>query len=163
MREYVERLGVIPYFLVGLLLLAVGLLALNHLTTLWLFDASQRIDLLRALAQDQADPAMLLAAALPEMIIAFLSLVLVSVTGLTLPLVYFLNKRFNLGHTHYLVTLRQSMWLGLWIAFCVWLRMNRTLTVAVVLLAAAVLLLVELLLQVRSRAVAEQNVLKEAR
>ncbi|MCA9938687.1 MAG: hypothetical protein KC418_08595 [Anaerolineales bacterium] len=163
MQRRIEQLGVIPYLAVGLILLAVGLLALNHLTTLWPFDAAQRIDLLRALAQDRADSAMLLEAALPEMIIAFLSLVLVSVTGLVLPLAYFLNQRFDLGHTHYLVALRQAMWLGVWAAFSVWLRMNRTMTVAAVLLVGAVLLLVELLLQVRARAAAEQHVLKEAK
>ena len=41
--------------------------------------------------------------------------------------------------------------------------MNRTMTVAAVLLVGAVLLLVELLLQVRARAAAEQHVLKEAK
>jgi hypothetical protein len=68
-------------------------------------------------------------------------------------LVYFLNKRFgNDDPSHFLVILRQSMWVGAWIAFCIWLQMNRTLGWGVALLVAAVLAIFEVMLQVRERA-----------
>jgi uncharacterized membrane protein (UPF0136 family) len=44
------------------------------------------------------------------------------------------------------------MWVGLWFAFCAWLQMNRTLGIAIAALVAIVLLMFELLLQVRHRA-----------
>jgi uncharacterized membrane protein (UPF0136 family) len=45
------------------------------------------------------------------------------------------------------------MWVGLWVAFCIWLQMNRTLGLAVALLVAAVFVMFEFLIQVRTRAV----------
>ncbi len=46
------------------------------------------------------------------------------------------------------------MFAGFWVAFCLWLQMNRTFGLAVALLAAAVLILFELVLQIRERAAA---------
>jgi uncharacterized membrane protein (UPF0136 family) len=43
------------------------------------------------------------------------------------------------------------MWVGSWAAFCVWLQMNRTLGLAVAILVAVVLILFEMLLQLRQR------------
>lgn len=160
MQKQIEKMGALPYILFGLALILIGLVALNHLTNLWLFDASQRIDLLRALAADQADSTMIIEAALPEMILAFLSLVLVVGTGIALPLAYFLNKRFRWGPLHYLIMLRQAMWFGCWLAFSVWLQMNRALGIAALVLVAIVLILVELLLQIRGRAATERDILK---
>ena len=80
---------------------------------------------------------------------------MVAVTGLVLPLAYYLNKRFGKGESsHFLVVVRQAMWLGIWVAACIWLQMNRTLGLGVALLVAAVLFTVEVLLQVRTRAAA---------
>jgi hypothetical protein len=44
------------------------------------------------------------------------------------------------------------MWVGLWASFCVWLQMNRLLSVAMALLVAVVLIMFEFLLQLRTRA-----------
>jgi uncharacterized membrane protein (UPF0136 family) len=45
------------------------------------------------------------------------------------------------------------MWVGLWVAFCTWLQMNRSFGIGVAALVAAVLIMFEILLQIRSRAV----------
>jgi hypothetical protein len=85
--------------------------------------------------------------------IAFLGTILLTVTGLMLPLTSFLNKRFVPGRAPtYFTVIRQAMWVGLWVAFCVWLQMNRTLGLAVASLVAVVLIMFEALLQVRTRA-----------
>lgn len=158
MKGFLNRLGVIPSLLFGLSLLGLGLLAINHIVdNWWPFDV-ERLDLVRATAQGTIDAPSLMAAANSEIILAFLAAVLVAVTGLVLPFVFFLNKRFS-GSSRgssqtpgFLLTLRQAMWVGLWIAFCTWLQMNRTLGVAIVILVAVVFILFEFLLQVRTRA-----------
>jgi len=162
MQRFTTRLGAMPYLIFGAGLFVVGLLALYHITSnIWPYDPQQRLDLTRALALDQASSTMLLEAADVEWIFSFLAVVLVSVTGLTLPLVYVLNKRFGKKADHYLIVLRQSMWIGFWVAFCVWLQMQRALTVAAVLLLAGVLLLFELLLQLRGQVVREVKRFRE--
>ena len=92
---------------------------------------------------------------------AFLAAALVATTGIVLPLAYVLNQRFGNppapggdGSTSplFMVVLRQSMWVGLWVALCLWLQMNRALGYGVAGLVAAVLAMFELLLQVRTRA-----------
>ena len=137
-----------PFLLLGAELLFIGLLAMNHIVNNWWpFDVSW-LDLVRATALDRADQAMLLQAANVEIVLAFLAIVLVAVTGLALPLVYVLNRRLLRSGTMpgtnapgFLTTLRQAMWVGLWAAFCIWLQMNRVLGVAVAGLVAAVSLL----------------------
>lgn len=154
MKGFLTRLGVIPSLLFGLSLLGLGLLSLNYIVdTWWPFDV-ERLDLVRATAQGTIDAPTLIAAANSEIILAFLAATLVAVTGLVLPFVFFLNKRFGNPTTTpgFLLTLRQAMWVGLWIAFCTWLQMNRTLGVAIVILVAVVFILFEFLLQLRTRA-----------
>lgn len=159
MSKFTERLGVIPVLLLGSGLFAIGLLAGQHIVNNWWpFDVS-RLDLVRATALDRADPAALLASANVDIILAFLAVILVAVTGLALPLAYILNRRFLRNKSpltettpSFMVTLRQSMWVGLWVSFCVWLQMNRVLGVAVAGLTAVVLILFEVLLQIRTRA-----------
>ncbi len=156
MKGFLTRLGVIPSLLFGLSLLGLGLLTLNHIVdNWWPFDV-ERLDLVRATAQGTIDAPTLMAAANSEIILAFLAAVLVAVTGLVLPFVFFLNKRFGGTSPNqtpgFLLTLRQAMWVGLWIAFCTWLQMNRTLGIAIVILVAVVFILFEFLLQVRTRA-----------
>lgn len=161
MSKTMSRLGVIPSLLLGAALLAVGLLALTHIVDNWWPFNVERLDLVRATAQERAEAALLLDAANVEIVLAFLGSSLVAVTGLVLPLAYILNRRFkrNLDAGSetmvgpvFLVTLRQSMWAGLWVAFCLWLQMNRSLGIAVAALVAAVLAMFEVLLQVRARA-----------
>ena len=154
MRESFDRLGIFPYVLLGAGLLVLGVLATNHIVNnFWPFDVA-RLDLVRASALGQANPAAMLEAANDQIVLAFLASVMVAMTGLVMPLVYYANVRFDQGSESPAATvvLRQAMWVGLWLAFCVWLQMNRGLGVAVALLVAAVLATFEILLQVRRRA-----------
>lgn len=148
-----QKLGVIPSLLLGLGLIFIGLTGMNYVVNSWWpFDVT-RLDLVRDVALDRADPTLLVEAANLEIILAFLGTVLITFTGISLPLMYVLNKRFSLTlHPRFLVTLRQAMWVGFWAAFCIWLQMNRAFGIAIALLAAAVLILFEVLLQVRTRA-----------
>lgn len=161
MHRVTQRLGFVPALILSAGLVALGLLALNHIVnTMWPFDVS-RLELVRATAQQRVDAAMLLAAADNDVIIAFLASIVCVVTGLALPIVYFLNRRFNpnyrVDRPPFLMLIRQALWVGLWGAFCVWLQMNRTLGIAVAVLIAAVFILFELLLQIRTRASAVQQ------
>ncbi len=156
MNKPFERLGFVPYFLLGLGLLILGLLAMNHIVDNWWPMDVDRLDLVRATALDQVDPASLMDAANTEIVLAFLSAVLVATTGIALPITYFLNRRFGpsqgMKSPHFLVVLRQAMFIGFWASFCLWLQMNRMLGIAVVVLVAGVLILFEILLQIRTRA-----------
>ena len=154
MNNFLARLGVIPSLLFGISLLGLGLLSLNYIVdNWWPFDV-ERLDLVRDTAVGTIDAPTLLSAANNEIIFAFLGAVLVAITGLVLPLVFFLNRRFGDAESTpgFLLTLRQAMFVGIWVAFCVWLQMNRSLGLAVMLLVAVVLVLFEFLLQVRTRA-----------
>lgn len=164
MHRFVRRLGVVPVLLLSAGLFLLGALAIDRIiNTMWLFDVT-RIDLARAIVQQRADAPAILAAANDEVLIAFLASIVVAATGLAMVPLYYVNKRFNPPGFRdqppvFLSVLRQSLFVGLWAAFCVWLQMNRTLGVAVALLAAAVLVLLELVLQIRARAsaVTEQS------
>lgn len=159
MSKFKERLGVTPVLLLGSGLFVIGLLAGQHIiNNWWPFDVS-RLDLVRATALDRADSAALLEAANVDIILAFLAVILMSMTGLALPLTFILNRRFLRGKSafgiadpSFIITLRQSMWVGLWTTFCVWLQMNRLLSMALAVLVAVVLVMFELLLHVRTRA-----------
>lgn len=161
-----QRLGVLPYLLLGVGLCFIGVMALNYLVNnFWPFDAA-RLDLVRATALDRADAPALMESANMEILLAFLAAVLVTMTGVALPIAYFLNKRFGryaderFGQSTaapFLVVLRQSMGVGLWAAFCIWLQMNRALGLAAALLVGTVLVLFELLLQIRTRAASVSN------
>lgn len=156
MKKPFKRLGIIPYFILGFGLLILGLMAMNHIINNWWPMDVERIDLVRATALDQVDPASLMDSANTEIILAFLSAVLVATTGVALPITYFLNRRFgpvqDIAVPHFLVVLRQAMFIGFWASFCIWLQMNRMLGIAVVVLVAGVLILFEILLQIRTRA-----------
>jgi len=162
MQKFVRRLGVVPALALAAGLILLGALAIDRIVnTMWPFDVT-RIELVRATAQQRVDAAMLLAAANNDVILAFLASVVVFFTGLALPLSYYLNKRLNPpGQRNepppFLAVIRQALWVGLWVAFCLWLQMNRTLGVAVAALVAAVLVLFEVVLQLRSRAAAVQE------
>lgn len=157
MQRFFRRLGVIPVAVLAAGLCLLGALAINHIVnTMWLFDPN-RLELTRAVVQQRADAATLLAAANGEVLLAFMASVVVAVTGLAMVPAYFLNRRFGPPDQRdrppvFLAVLRQSMFVGLWVVFCLWLQMNRTFGPAVALLAAAVLVLFELVLQIRERA-----------
>lgn len=157
-----ERLGILPFLLSGSGLFGVGLYTINTVVNNWWPLDVNRIDLVRATALDQIDAASILDAANIEIIFVLLATVVVTITGLSLPIAYLLNRRFShyahrqleqAASPRFLVTLRQSMAVGVWVAFCLWLQMNRALGIAVALLVAVVLILFELLLQLQTRAV----------
>ena len=156
------RLGIFPFLLLGVGLFGIGLYTINAIVNSWWPLDVSRIDLVRATALDKVDAASILEAANFEIILVLLGTVVLTITGLTLPLAYLLNKRLNVytnqqleqtESPRFLVTLRQSMAAGFWVAFCLWLQMNRAFGIAVALLVATVLILFEFLLQLRTRAV----------
>ncbi len=154
------QFGFLSSLVLGILLFIIGLLAMEYITNSWWPIDINRLDLVRAASQDRADAASLLEAANFEIIMAFLATVLTAVSGLALPIAYLLNQRFadftdrrfgQIESSRLLVALRQATGVGLWVAFCLWLQMNRSFGLAVALLVAAVLILFEVLLQIRSR------------
>lgn len=157
MKRFANRLGIVPVLILGAGLLILGVLALNQIVnTMWPFDV-RRLELVRATAQQRIDATILLASARNDIIIAFLASIVVTFTGLAMPIVYLFNKRFSSdgrsgNAPRFLVVMRQAMFVGFWVAFCVWLQMNRTMGIAVAVLVAGVLILFEILLQIRSHA-----------
>lgn len=160
--KILQKLGVTPYLLLGIGLAFIGFSAWLYITNSFFpFNPEQRLDLVRALGLDRADAPSLLEAASAELLIAFLGAIFLFATGIALPLAYFLNKRFGeyaderFGEstaTPFLVVLRQAIGVGFWASFCIWLQMNRAFGLAAALLVAFVLILFELLLQIRTRA-----------
>ncbi|MDJ0754214.1 MAG: hypothetical protein QNJ45_11885 [Ardenticatenaceae bacterium] len=151
MKKFFERLGIFPFLLLGIGFFVLGLAALNYLTNnIWPIDV-ERLDLIRAIAANQVNPAALLEAAYPEVILAFLASVSLTFIGLTMPIAYILNRRFMRAYPGFMAVMRQGLWAGLWVAFCVWLQMNRTFGIAVAVLVATIFVLLEIMLQVRKR------------
>lgn len=153
MERAVSRLGILLFLLVGVVLFLIGILSVNHIVNnFWPIEVD-RLDLVRDTAFGSAEATSMLRAANVEVILAFLAGVWIAVTGLVLPLAALLNFRFGSESSfNWFVALRQSMWVGIWVAFCAWLQMNRSLGLGVALLVAAVLVMLEILLQIRSRA-----------
>jgi hypothetical protein len=158
MTRLIRRLGLIPYLVLSVLLLALGLFIVTYVVdNWWPFDV-ERLDLVRATALGRAEAATLLSAANTEIILVFLAAIVLAVGGLTLPLSYFFGLRFGVGGNiagqppRFIVVVRQATWVGVWVAFCLWLQMNRTLGIAVAVLGGGVLILFEILLQIRARA-----------
>ncbi len=153
MQNSTKRPGIFSALVLGASLCAIGLLALQRIVDYWWPIDVRRLDLIRDTMLDRIDAPTLLSATNSELILAFLGAILVTLTGLFLPLAFFLNKRFGRATTFppLLVALRQAMWVGLWGAFCTWLQMNRTLGLAIALLVAFVFVLFELLVQIRTQ------------
>jgi hypothetical protein len=153
MDNLTSRLSFIPYLLIGLGLFFVGLLALTHiLNSFWPINVD-RLDIVRAVALDQAEPSLLMRSANLEIIFSFLAAIVVSVSGLMLPVAHYLNKKLSQGeNSNYLVVLRQAMWVAIWAAFCTWLQINRSFGWGVAILVAAVFFVLEIMLQVRTKA-----------
>ena len=153
MGKVTSRISFVPYLIIGSALFLVGLLAVNHiLNSFWPIEVD-RLDLVRAVAMDQAEPSQLMRSANLEIIFSLLAAVLVSVVGLMLPVANFLNKRFSQGETSSsLVVLRQAMWVAIWASFCMWLQINRAFGWGVAILVAAVFFVLEVMLQVRTKA-----------
>lgn len=74
------------------------------------------------------------------------------VTGLLMPLTYFLNKRFPskpLADRN--VIIRQSLWFGIYAAVLAWLQLGRALTFPLAVILGAAMILIELLLRMWER------------
>lgn len=75
-----------------------------------------------------------------------------AIVGTVMPVVAFLNRRFpSLPAATPLVIVRQSLWIGVYGAVIGWLQIGRVLTVALAVLLAVGLILIEWLLRLRER------------
>jgi len=80
------------------------------------------------------------------------------VTGLALPLMAFLNRRFpSLPPATLSTILRQAIWAGIYFPLLAWLRIGRVLTPSLALLLAVGFLLIEGLLRLIERSLWKQE------
>jgi hypothetical protein len=86
----------------------------------------------------------------PRWLFFFLSVL--ALTGTVLPVVAFLNLRFPSQPTPTAgVVLRQAMWVGIYLPTLAWLQIGRVLSVALALLLALGVVLIEWLLRLREK------------
>jgi hypothetical protein len=82
----------------------------------------------------------------------FFFLSVLALTGTSLPVVAFLNKRFptnppvNSG-----VIVREALWIGIYFPTLAWLQLGQVLTPALMLLLAGGLVAIEILIRLRER------------
>ncbi len=82
----------------------------------------------------------------------FFFLGVVGLTGLSLPLVFYLNKRFPSNPpVEGMVILRQALWVGVFGSTVAWLQLGRVLTGGLALILAGVFVLIEFLLRLFER------------
>jgi hypothetical protein len=82
----------------------------------------------------------------------FFFLGVLALTGPTIPVVYYLNKRFpSKPPVDDMVILRQSLWVGAYGSTIAWLQLGRVLTTALGLILAGVFILIEFLLRLFER------------
>ncbi|MBN1148366.1 MAG: hypothetical protein JXA78_13995 [Anaerolineales bacterium] len=83
---------------------------------------------------------------------AFFFAGVLALTGVALPVVAFLNRRFpSVPPATSGVILRQAIWIGIYLPTLAWLRIGRVLTPSMALLLAVGLFLIEWLLRLRER------------
>ena len=109
----------------------------------------------RTVMNGTADATIIMQAADRGMLAIFLLCTLAIGMGVAMPIVYFVNKRMELTRRAvpptFFAVLRQGLWVGLWLSFCVWLQMSRTFGLPVALLIAVVFVLFEVLFHVRQQ------------
>ena len=82
----------------------------------------------------------------------FFFLWVLAVTGTVLPFIWFLHRRFLSDQpTAPTTLLRQGLWIGLYAALCVWLQINRSLSLPLAIILAAGVGLLEWLLRLLER------------
>lgn len=82
----------------------------------------------------------------------FFFLGVLALTGPSIPLVYFLNKRFlSDPPVAGMVILRQALWVGVFGSMIAWLQLGRVLTPGLALILAGVFVLIEFLLRLFER------------
>jgi hypothetical protein len=83
----------------------------------------------------------------------FFVFIVMAVTGMTLPIVYFFHKRFPgkqpVGSN---VILRQAIWAGIYIASLAWLQLGRLVTLYVILGLAGGIIAAEYFIRIREMA-----------
>ncbi len=80
----------------------------------------------------------------------FFFLGLIALTGTSLPVVYFFNRRFpSTPPPEPGVLLRQSIWIGIYGSALLWLQLGRMLTLTIAAIIAGGLVLIEGLLRMR--------------
>ncbi len=83
---------------------------------------------------------------------AFFFFAVLALTGLALPFVAFLNRRFpSTPLPSHFVIVRQAAWFGIYFPVLAWLRIGRVLNISLALLLAAGLILIEWLIRLRER------------
>jgi len=76
----------------------------------------------------------------------------IATTGTALPFVWLLHRRFGASQpARSSILLRQGLWVGLYTAICIWLQINRSLTLALALLLVAGLAAIEWFLRLLER------------
>ncbi len=86
----------------------------------------------------------------PRWLFFFFLLMLVS--GLALPITYFLNLRFpSKPPAERNVIVRQAVWIGVYVTLLAWLQMGRILTFPLAFILGAALVLIEVLLRLWER------------
>jgi hypothetical protein len=82
----------------------------------------------------------------------FFFLGVLALTGTALPIIAFLNRRFTTKPPATRgVVLREAIWAGIYLPTLAWLQIGRALSLALVLLLAIALCLIEWLLRMRDR------------
>jgi hypothetical protein len=82
----------------------------------------------------------------------FFSLLLLALTGTSLPIVYFFHKRFpETPPVAAEVIVRQALWFGVYGATLAWLQLGRLVTVYVILALAGGLIVIESLIRLREK------------
>ncbi len=153
-----DRYGILPMLAGCGLMILLGLASMNWLVNnIWLVPTGNEafVELRRAVAEGRADANALIAASDYGLIVLFLIAVWIVAFGLCLPLVYFVNRRIRLTRrlaaASTVVLLRQTAWLGLWLALCVLLQMNRLFNMPVAIMIFLTFGLIETLLIVRKK------------
>jgi hypothetical protein len=82
----------------------------------------------------------------------FFFLCVLAVTGTTLPITAFLNRRFpSTPPPTYMVVVRQALWFAIYVSTLIWLQMGRVLNPALAILLAIGLGLIEFLLRLSEK------------
>ncbi len=153
-----DRYGILPMLAGCGGLIFLGMAAMNWLVNnVWLVPTGEEAfeGLRRAVVEGRADANALMEASDYGLIVLFLIAVWIVGFGLTLPFVYFVNRRIriarNFSEATTQILLRQTAWLGLWLAICVLLQMNRLFNMPVAMMVLMTFGLIETLLLVRRK------------
>jgi hypothetical protein len=82
----------------------------------------------------------------------FFFLCVLAITGTMLPITAFLNRRFpSTPPPTYFVVVRQALWFAVYVSTLIWLQMGRVLNLALAILLAIGLGLIEFLLRISEK------------